>query len=112
MEVSEFILNAGLIDVVILLLAIYLYFRFRHVPTNANVKNEVMKIKADQETSFLELWDYIESTLRPIRSRLETRIRRLRKSDEEDSEDLNTEIPKKKGGIIPRSELKKYGIHR
>lgn len=96
-------------NVFMLFLYYILYRAFKKVPHNGNLERQMKEVKADVETSFIELWDYIESTLSPLRMRLNTRLKRQEKSEQQDLKDLETT---KKGGIIRGSELKKYGIDR
>lgn len=96
-------------NVFMLLLYYILYRAFKKVPHNGNLERQMKEIKADVETSFIELWDYIESTLSPLRHRLTTRMKRHEKQEEEDLKKSET---LKKGGIIRSSELKYHGINR
>jgi len=113
MILEEFLSRGGFFDVVIALYILYLHHKLRMMPTNHDANMEVKKIKADVDTSFLELWDYVDNSIKPIRSRVEARIRRSDRAEEKEQETLNTqETKKKKGGIIHRSSLKTYGINR
>jgi len=106
------ILNLNnIVDAVLVVLA-YLYFRF--VPNNGAMYLEVQRLKKicyqlseSLEVDRTEMWEHIEGTLKPLTSRLRTRISRAEK--QEDLKDLNSN---KIGGIITKSQLKKYGINR
>jgi len=99
-------------NVFMLFLYYILYRAFKKVPHNGNLERQMKEVKADVETSFIELWDYIESTLSPLRMRLNTRLKRQEKQEEIESEDLKVTESLKKGGIIKGSDLKKHGIRR
>jgi len=98
--------------VFILLLFYFLYRAFKNVPHNGNLARDVKKVQADVETSFLELWDYVESTLTPLRARLNTRVRRMDAEDKKQEDLSMQETKQKKGGILSPQEAKKYGINR
>lgn len=107
----EIINISNVVDVVLIVL-VYLYWKF--VPNNGNIYLEVQRLKKlcaqlseIVEVDRTEMWEHIEGTLKPLTSRLRSRISRAEKA-----EDLNNENPKKKGGIMSGSELKKYGFNR
>lgn len=105
--IEDFFFNGRFLDVILSLLVWRLFHNLKVMPTNGNVKQELAKVKADVETTYLELWDYIENTMKPIRSRLEGRIRREKKSDEKD---LKGSGSKKSGGLMTPEQYKKYGF--
>ena len=110
MIIEDFMSRGGFFDVVIALFGWYLYRCIKKMPNNQDTSMEVKKIKADVDTSFLELWDYVDNSIKPIRSRVEARIRRYDKAERKEAEDLNMqESKKKKGGIIKKSDLEHYG---
>lgn len=111
MVLEDFFARGGLFDVVIALFVWYLYYKIKKMPTNSNISRDVSRLKADVETTYVELWDYIENTMKPIRSRLDSRRRRLQHAEKREEEDLNVVKPKK-GGIMTRSQLKKMQEER
>ena len=110
MTIESFIVNGRFFDVVIALFCWYLYKTMKKVPNNQDTNAQVKKMKVDLDTSFMELWDYVDNSIKPIRSRVEARIRRSEAAELKEQEDLNMpETKKKTGGIIRKSQLKKYG---
>ena len=57
-------------------------------------ETDLKQMRVEHTTSRMELWDYIDNTLKPIKQRLATRATR----EKESLEDQQTQ---KKGGIIP-----------
>jgi len=110
--IEDFIVNGRLFDVIVALFVWRLFYKMKIMPNNHNVSTGVAKLRADVETSYVEMWDYIEQTMKPIRSRLETRMRRDSKRDKKESEDLKEQESKKKGGLMSPSQYKEYGIDR
>jgi len=108
--IEEFIVNGRLFDVVIALFVWRLFYNGKKSPDNGKLSAEVKRLSADIETSYVEVWDYIEQTMKPIRSRLETRARREAKREKDEPEDLKEPETKKKGGIITKTQLKEYGF--
>lgn len=108
--IEDFIVNGRLFDVIVALLVWRLFHNMKIQPNNGNISIELKRLKAEIETSYVEMWDYLEQTMKPIRSRLETRMRRDKKRQEQESEDLKDEETKKKGGLMSPSQYKKYGI--
>lgn len=100
--------------VAVLLLFLYwhLYKSFKKIPHNTNLQRDQQKLRTETESAFIELWDYVEGTLAPLRKKITTRVRRIQEAEDREQEDLNTPEAKKKGGIITRSQLKKYGTDR
>lgn len=91
----------------------HLYRNFKRVPHNGNLEREQQKLRTETESAFIELWDYVEGTLAPLRKKITTRVRRIREAEEREQEDLSMqETIKKKGGIITRKQLKEYGFNR
>jgi len=88
-----------------------LFYKLNIMPTDINVRSEIAQLKAKLETTYIELWDYIENTLNPIRNRLESRLRRRDKSQKKEEEDLKDLKPKKKGGLITPKQYKEYGFN-
>jgi len=108
----EWIDNGRVFDIVIALFVWYFYYKFKKQPSNHTMQSEVKKMQVDLDTSFMELWDYVENSIKPIRSRIESRLRRGESADKKEQEDLSmSETNKKKGGILTPAEAKKYGIH-
>lgn len=71
------------------------------MPNNKNLDIEQQKLRTDVETSFIELWDYVEGTLAPLRKKITTRVRRMHDAELKEEESLSRqETIKKKGGII------------
>lgn len=106
MGLYEFVVSGQLFDVIIALLIWRLFYKIQIMPTNHNISQDIARLKADVETTYVELWDYLENTMKPIRSRLESRTRRRDRADKkEEIEDLK--IKPKKGGIMTRSQLRK-----
>lgn len=106
------ILNLNTLIEAVIILLLYLYWKL--VPNNGDLNLKVKELKKmcyqmseSLEVDRTEMWEHIEGTLKPLTQRLRTRIARAEKQEEQD---LNTQLPKKKGGIMSRSELKKYGI--
>lgn len=106
MVLEDFLARGGLFDVLIALWVWFLHWKIKNMPTNHNISQDIARLKADVETTYVELWDYLENTMKPIRSRLESRTRRRSQADKKEEEDLNVRKPKK-GGIMTRSQLKK-----
>jgi len=106
--IEDFIMNGRFFDVVIALFVWRLFYNGKKSPDNGKLSAEVKRLSADIETSYVEVWDYIEQTMKPIRSRLETRARREAKRE---SEDLKPMESNKKGGIITKAQYKQYGIN-
>jgi len=106
--IEDFIMSGRFFDVVIALFVYRLFYNSRKNPNNNKLSAEVSRLKADIETSYVEVWDYIEQTMKPIRARLETRSRRELKKQ---SEDLKEPETRKKGGIITKAQYKEYGIN-
>ncbi len=102
----EFAVNGQMFDVLIALWVWYLASKIKNMPSNFNISKDIARLKADVETTYVELWDYLENTMKPIRSRLESRTRRRDRAEKKEEEDLNVVKPKK-GGIMTRSQLKK-----
>jgi uncharacterized membrane-anchored protein YhcB (DUF1043 family) len=57
-------------------------------------ETDLKQMRVEHTTSRMELWDYIDQTLKPIKQRLATRATR-------EKEALDQEQTSKKGGIIP-----------
>lgn len=101
------------VEVLLLFLYWYLYRTFKHIPHNGNLERDQQKLRTETESAFIELWDYVEGTLAPLRKKITTRVRRIQEAEEREQETLNTqETIKKKGGIITNKDLKTYGINR
>lgn len=111
MVLEEFFARGGFFDVLIALFVAYLWYKVKNIPNNQDTNMQVKRMRADLDTSFLELWDYVDNSIKPIRSRVETRIRRSQEAERKQEDLLDNEKLKKKGGIISRSQLKKYGTH-
>jgi len=113
MVLEEFLARGGIFDIIIALCVWYLYYKLKKAPSNQETNAQVKKMKVDLDTSFMELWDYVDNSIKPIRSRVEARIRRSEKAEEREQEHLNIEeTKKKKGGIITRKDLQTYGNNR
>jgi len=110
--IEDFIVNGRFFDVVIALFVWRLFYNGKKQPNNNKLGAEVARLKADIETSYVEVWDYIEQTMKPIRSRLETRARRDTRRDKQETEDLKDTETKKKGGLMRPSQYKDYGNPR
>lgn len=80
------------------------------MPHSHKLEAEQTKIRVDVETSFIELWDFVENTLTPLRARIGTRLKRHERAEKEKEEDLKKEESLKKGGLITPSQYKDYGI--
>lgn len=112
MLLEDFMLRGGIFDVIIALFVWYLYRKFKLMPTNSDTNKQVVKMKTDLDTSFMELWDYVDNSIKPIRSRVEARIRRSDEALKKEEALKDQETSKKTSGIITRSQLKKDGTHR
>ena len=97
------ILNINTFIEAVLILCLYLYWKF--VPTNGEMYLKVKRLEKIcshlsemLEVDRTEMWEHIEGTLKPLTSRLRTRISRAERQEEKDLKDA--EPLKKKGGII------------
>lgn len=100
------------VEVLLLFLYWYLYRTFKKIPHNGNLERDQQKLRTETESAFIELWDYVEGTLAPLRKKITTRVRRIQEAEDREQEDLKDTLPSKKGGLIPPREYKKYGINR
>jgi len=99
------ILNLNnIVDAVLIVLA-YLYWKF--VPNNGHLFLEVQRLKKlcaqlseIIEVDRTEMWEHIEGTLKPLTSRLRTRISRAKKAEEKDLKQANDLEDSNKTGII------------
>lgn len=113
MKTMELQIIGWIVEVLLLCLYWYLWRYLKHIPHNGNLERDQQKLRTEVESSFIELWDYVEGTLAPLRKKITTRVRRIHEAEEREQETLNTqETKKKKGGIITNSQLKTYGINR
>lgn len=81
----------NLVDVVLIVLA-YLYFKF--VPNNGAMFLEVQRLKKlcaqlseIIEVDRTEMWEHIEGTLKPLTSRMTTRIRRSEQKENKENKE-------------------------
>lgn len=100
------------VEVLLLFLYWYLYRCFKKVPHNGNLERDQQKLRTETESAFIELWDYVEGTLAPLRKKITTRVRRIQEAEQKEQEDLSMPESKKKTGGILKKGLKSYGINR
>lgn len=73
-------------------------------PNISDLKLEVQELKATIAVTRIELFEYLEKVMSPLAKRLQVRISREKKVEEED---LSSHEPIRKSGLMSPSQFKK-----
>lgn len=115
------ILSNGYVELIQTIIVLFVLWVLRHKILNrepsleeldgvcASMEAEIQELKGKVTSMQLEVWDYVDGSLRPLLKRQATREKR-----EQEKKDLNnSEDTEKKGGIIPFPKgYNKYGSTR